>query len=390
MSARVPPKKLSLWEDVLLGIPFRKAATLLPGLALAAVLVGAAIFISDQVNRLLGYQSLVSYITMAIILGLVVRNVLHVPEACRPGVGFCLRKVLRLGIIMLGIRLSLLDAARIGAWGIPIVLVAITTGLVVTTYFTRLIKLPERLGVLIAVGTSICGVSAIAATAPAIGAKDEEVAYAVANITVFGIVAMFIYPYVAHYIFGGNPVMAGLFEGTSIHDTSQVTGAGLIYDQIFGSGAKPSVAEVAVITKLVRNIFMALVIPLMAVIYARRLASQGKSAGKVASIWSLFPYFVLGFIFLAAIRSLGDAGLDRGALALGLWDSASWQAITSSIANGATYVLAAAVAGIGLGTGFETLKGLGVKPFFVGLLSALAVGAASVVSVLVLGRYVAL
>ncbi|MDO8672907.1 MAG: putative sulfate exporter family transporter [Dehalococcoidia bacterium] len=389
LSGKVAPKKLNIWEDILLGIPFEKAATLLPGLALAAVLVGAAIFISDQVNRFLGYQSLVSYITMAIILGLVVRNVIHVPEAFRPGVGFCLRKVLRLGIIMMGIRLSIFDAAQIGAWGIPIVLVAITTGLVVTTCFTRLIKLPERLGVLIAVGTGICGVSAIAATAPAIGAKDEEVAYAVANITVFGIVAMFFYPYIAHYIFGGNAVMAGLFVGTSIHDTSQVTGAGLIYDQVFSSGAKPSVAEVAVITKLVRNIFMALVIPLMAVIYARRLASQGKSGGKVASMWSLFPYFILGFVMLAAVRSLGDAGLGRGALALGLWDSEAWQAITSSIAGWATYVLAAAVAGIGLGTGFETIKGLGVKPFFVGLLSALAVGAASILAVMVLGQYVA-
>ncbi|MDP2659571.1 MAG: putative sulfate exporter family transporter [Dehalococcoidia bacterium] len=389
MSGKVAPKQLSIWEDMLLGVPFKKAATLLPGLALAAVLVEAAIFISDQVNRLLGYQSLVSYITMAIILGLVVRNVIHVPEAFQPGVGFCLRKVLRLGIIMMGIRLSILDAARIGAWGIPIVLVAITTGLVATTYFTRLIKLSERLGVLIAVGTSICGVSAIAATAPAIGAKDEEVAYAVANITVFGIAAMFIYPYVAHYLFSGNAVLAGLFEGTSIHDTSQVTGAGLIYDQVFGSGA-PSAANVAVITKLVRNIFMALVIPLMAVIYARRLASQGKSGGKVAPIWSLFPYFVLGFIGLAAIRSLGDAGLSRGALALWLWDSEAWQAITSSIAGWATYVLAAAVAGIGLGTGFETIKGLGMKPLFVGLLSALAVGVSSLVTVMVLGRYVAL
>ncbi len=390
MSTGVAPRKMSLWEDMLLGVPFNKALTLLPGLALAGVLVSAAVVITDNVNRLLGYQSLLSYITMTIVLGLIVRNLLSVPETFRPGVSFCLRKLLRLGIIMMGIRLSIFDAALIGAWGIPIAVVAIGTGLVVTTFFTRLIRLPDRLGTLIAVGTAICGNSAIVATAPAIGAKDEEVAYAVANITVFGIVAMFFYPYIAHYLFGGNPVMAGLFQGTAIHDTSQVTGAGLIYDQTFSVNTKPSAADVAVVTKLVRNIFMVLVIPLMAVIYARRMASQGKAGGPVASITSLFPYFILGFLALAAIRSIGDAGLGRSGLAVGLWASGDWQSITSGIANWAGYVLAAAVAGIGLGTGFDTLKGLGIKPFFVGLLAAAVVGVTSIVTVLLLGQYVVL
>lgn len=390
MEAKVAPRKLSRWEDVFLGIPVERVPTLIPGLLLAVALVVVAVVLTDLLNRLLGYQSLVSYIMMAIILGLAVRNLVGAPGVFQPGVAFCLKKLLRLGIIMMGIRLSLFDAARIGAWGIPIVVVAIATGLVVTTYFTRLIRLPDRLGTLIAVGTGICGAAAIVATAPAIEAREEEVAYAVANITVFGIVAMFFYPYIAHYLFGGNVVMAGLFLGTSIHETAQVTGAGLIYDQAFNSGAKPSAADVAVVTKLVRNIFMAMVIPLMAVVYARRMAGQGKAGGKAVRVWSLFPYFILGFVGMAAIRSLGDAGLEQGAPALAVWDAAAWKALTSTIALWAGYVLAAAMAGVGLGTGLDSLKGLGIKPFYVGLLSASAVGVASVLTVLALGRYVAL
>ncbi len=201
---------------------------------------------------------------------------------------------------------------------------------------------------------------------------------------------MFFYPYIAHYLFGGNVVMAGLFQGTSIHETAQVTGAGLIYDQAFNSGAKPSAADVAVVTKLVRNIFMAMVIPLMAVVYARRMTGQGKAGGKAVRVWSLFPYFILGFVGMAAIRSLGDAGLEQGAPALAFWDAAAWKALTSTITLWAGYVLAAAMAGVGLGTGLDSLKGLRIKPFYVGLLSASAVGVASVLTVLALGRYVAL
>ena len=213
----------------------------------------------------------------AIVVGLVVGNTLPMPAAVGPGVSFCLKKLLRLGIIMMGIRLSLFDAARIGIWGVPIVLACVVTGLVLTTYFTRLLKLPDRLGTLMAVGTSICGATAIVATAPAIEAEDQEVAYAVANITVFGIAAMLVYPYLAHAMFSGNVIMAGLFQGTAIHETAQVTGAALIYDQAYRIHTKPSAADVAIVIKLVRNAFIAIVIPVMAVIYARRTA--GRKAG---------------------------------------------------------------------------------------------------------------
>jgi len=288
----------------------------------------------------------------------------------------------------MGIRLSLFDAARIGAWGIPIVLTCILTGLVLTTFFTRMLKLSDRLGTLMAVGTSICGASAIVATAPAIEAEDEEVAYAVANITVFGIAAMLIYPYLAHALFSGNVVMAGLFQGTAIHETAQVTGSALIYDQTFGVSQKPSAADVAIVIKLVRNAFMAVVIPVMAYIYARRQAGRDGGAASV-SARKLFPMFILAFVGMATVRSMGDAGPRGGGLAFGVWPKAEWSAAVAWIGNAAGYVLAMAMAGVGLGTRLKTLKGLGITPFYVGLFASVVVGVASAVAVFLLGGLIA-
>jgi uncharacterized integral membrane protein (TIGR00698 family) len=321
-------------------------------------------------------------------MGLVVGNVFSIPASFAPGVSFCLKRLLRLGIIMMGIRLSIFDAARIGAWGVPIVLACIVAGLVLTTYFTRLLRLPDRLGTLMAVGTSICGASAIVAAAPVIHAEEEEVTYAVANITVFGLVAMLVYPYLANVLFAGNVVMSGLFLGTAIHETGQVTGAGLIYDQVLGVTAKPTAADVAIVIKLVRNVFIAAVIPVMALVYAHHRAATGAVADEKVSAWKLFPLFILGFVAMAMLRSAGDAGLRHGGLALGAWSAAEWSRGTALLSNTATYVLAMAMAGVGLGTSLRSLKGLGIKPFYVGLFASLVVGIASVLAVLALGRYV--
>ncbi|MEE8442258.1 MAG: putative sulfate exporter family transporter [Dehalococcoidia bacterium] len=364
---------------------------LIPGLLLTVGLVLVAIQLTDWMNQALGYQGLVSYILAAIVLGILVRNTLGLAALFQPGVACSLRKLLRLGIILMGIRLSFSDVVTIGAWGVPIVIVCILTGLVVTTYFTRLLKLPDRLGTLIAVGTSICGASAIVATAPGIGAKDEEVTYAVANITVFGIIAMFTYPFLANIIFGGDVTQVGLFTGTAIHETAQVAGAGLIYDQSFDITSNPSAADVAIVTKLVRNVMMALVIPGMAFLYSRRMASLGTlDEQRKVGLLQLLPLFIVGFLLLAVLRSIGDASLDSGGLAMGIWGDEAWTSLTHGIKSWSGYILATAMAGVGLGTSFRTMKGMGLKPFMVGFFAATMVGLTSIVLVFLIGPFVKL
>ena len=151
---------------------------------------------------------------------------------------------------------------------------------------------------LIAIGTSVCGATAIVATAPVINAKKTEVAYAIANITLFGVIAMLVYPYFAEWYFDDDPLKVGLFLGTSIHETSQVAAAGLIYDQQFNS---PETLNVATVTKLIRNTFLVILIPLFAFLYNR-----GELKGQKYSILSIFPYFVIGFIGMIIVRNIGD------------------------------------------------------------------------------------
>jgi len=278
---------------------------------------------------------------------------------------------------------------EIGGWGIPIVLVCILAGLTFTLLISRLLKVSNRLATLIAVGTGICGVSAIVATAPAIKATDEETSYAVTVIAVFGLCVMAVYPFLAHTVFAGDTTMAGLFLGTSIHDTSQVTASGMIYDQTFGITAAPTALDIATVTKMVRNVMMAAVIPLMSVIYAKRSGiRRSASTNRFQYFLSLFPMFILGFLFLALLRTIGDAGLVNGTNAFGIWGSGEWKLITGGIKNASGYILAAAVAGIGLSTSFKNMRGLGLKPFVIGFTAAATVSLISFIMVSLIGGFV--
>jgi uncharacterized integral membrane protein (TIGR00698 family) len=229
------------------------------------------------------------------------------------------------------------------------------------------------------VGSAICGATAIVATGPVIEAKEEELAYAVANITIFGVVAMLFYPYLAHAIFGSDTTGAGLFLGTSIHETAQVAGSGLIYAQVFDL---PKALDIATVTKLVRNVFIAAVVPLMAYFYARREAEPGREKAEVSLI-KLFPLFILGFLALAVFRTLGDSTLAGGA-AYGLLDKSAWSSLVGTIQGVAEALLAMAMAAVGLGTSLNQLRGLGLRPFYVGFAAAASVGVLSIVGIALL------
>jgi uncharacterized integral membrane protein (TIGR00698 family) len=348
-----------------------------------------AVVLTDLVNNSWAHRIFINYITVSIIIGVVVRNFVGLPNIFQMGVSFSFRKLLRLAIILLGIKFTMSDATAIGVWAIPIVGGCILMTLGSTLLLARLLKVPERLAVLIAMGTSICGVSAIVATAPVIKATDEETAYAVTYITIFGIMAMFIYPYVAHFVFEGSLVHVGLFLGTAIHDTSQVVGAGLMYDQKFPGFANLGTLDVAVVTKLVRNMTMVVLIPATALLYARRISKNGNSSEKPTyNISDSVPVFVVGFLVMVVLRSVGDAGAGNGTDAFGIWGLQDWNAICGRIRDISGYVFAVGMAGLGLSTSFAAMKNLGMRPFGVGLTAATVVGVTSVALVFLFGSMV--
>jgi uncharacterized membrane protein YadS len=198
-----------------------------------------------------------------------------------------------------------------------------------------------------------------------------------------------VYPFLSHLIFSGDTTMAGLFAGTSIHETAQVAASGLIYDQTFGAASTPTAGDVAIVTKLVRNVLMAIVIPAMTFLYARRTGEgQDTSQSSYKKALKLFPLFILGFLFMAILRSIGDAGIQSDGLAMGLWGKDQWAGITHGIKQWSGYALATAMAGVGLGTSFRSMQGLGIKPFYVSLFAALLVGITAIIMVFLLGRYV--
>ena len=227
--------------------------------------------------------------------------------------------------------------------------------------------------------------SAIVATAPAIDAEEQESAYAIAVITIFGMLATLLYPYLAYALFAGDALKAGLFLGTSVHDTSQVVGSARVYADVYG---QQLALDAATITKLVRNVFMVVVIPLMAYLHNRSLGQE--ETGKRVRILKLFPLFVVGFMAMAALRSLGDVGIRSGIGAFGIFGDSTWTQVISILNTWAGRLLVVALAEVGLSTNVQSFKGLGLKPFFVGLSAAFSVGFVSFLTILLLGDLVIL
>ena len=338
------------------------AGPLVPGVALAMLLALLGRASSNWLGTtLLGFASSpISPILLAIVIGL--------PAVYELGLQLCLKRILRIGVALLGIRLSLASVGAIGLSALPVILLCIATALLLVDWAARAFGLPRRLGVLIAVGSAICGNTAIVATGPAIGASEDEMSYAVGTITVFGLLALATYPFLAHGLFGDDVGRVGLFLGTAVHDTAQVAGAGLLYAQQYSA---PAVLDTATVTKLVRNLFMIGVIPLVAILHQRGGASSSAPRPRLSE---LVPFFVFGFVAMAALRTVGDLGDSPFA---GWLTASTWLSVIDFTENLSAWCLTVAMASVGLGTHLQRLRGLGLRPLGVGLVAALVVGAVS-------------
>jgi uncharacterized integral membrane protein (TIGR00698 family) len=346
-----------------------------PGLLLATVVVVAARLVAKALPGQLPAT------TVGVLLGLAAANAIPLGAAFKPGLDFCVKKLLRLGIVLVGIRLSLVDVLGAGGVAIPVVLALVTLALLAGPRLARLLGASPRLGILAGASTAICGITATLAVAPVIEAEDREVAYTVANVTLCGLVGMLFYPYVAHALLGAHEVPAGLFLGTAIHDTSQVTGAALCYRDAFGSEVA---MKTAIVAKLVRNSALLAVVPLLGWMHAR----SAPGGGKKVSLAGLFPLFVLGFLGMAILRSAGDAGIAGGGHALGLYDKADWKRATDLVASvGTDGCLSLALASLGLTTRFAALRDLGARPLFLGVGTALLMAGAALGMALLAARF---
>lgn len=337
-----------------------------------AIAVGISILAGYSASwvgtALLGFEkSPISAIMMAIILGMLVANTIALPASLQTGLKFCTTFILRVGIMLLGIRLSLLSAGQFTLVALPFVVAAIAIGLLTVGLIGRAMGLSRQLSGLIAVGTSICGCTAIVATAPLIRANESEISYSVACITIFGLAAMFCYPLLAHYTFADQPALAGLFLGTAIHETAQVAGAGMMYEAQYNS---PVALELATVTKLVRNLCMIAVIPLVGILYG---AEHRSGDGGRINYFAMIPWFIVGFAAMSAIRTIGD----QGELAFGILQPGQWHHVVTFLRDLAEHCLLIAMAAVGLTSMFAGMRSIGLRPFALGLFAALLVGGVS-------------
>ena len=350
---------------------FKHPLNLFPGIILAFVLYSFSQGINNLIGiEILGYKkSPISTAMIAIILGLILGNIFKIREGFLIGLDFTQKYILKLGIICLGIQLKPFEFIKFGSIAIPLIIICIISVLIVIKLLIQKLRISRGMSYLIAIGSTVCGTTAIIATAPVINAKKSEITYAIANMTVFGILAMLIYPYFANFYFDGSPLFVGLFMGTAIHETSQVAAAGLIYDQQFNS---PETLNIATVTKLIRNTFLVIMIPLFAYLYNR-----GQNHKKNYSIVNIFPYFVLGFIALIVLRNLGDVFFLQTNLA----GEEMWIEFVNLIKSSAKIFLSMSMAAVGLSTNLKDLKSMGYKPFIVGFVSLLTVGIVSLTAI---------
>jgi uncharacterized integral membrane protein (TIGR00698 family) len=338
--------------DARVSTPVRRrlagVAPLAPGLALAAVATAAVLVVGR-------FLPAVSPLLIAIVLGAILSNVAALPARLGPGLTFAAKKLLRIGVALLGLQLVFGDILSLGIGMIAVVIAIVGLGIAGTMLVGRLLGLDWKQRFLIACGFSICGAAAVAAVDGVVDAEEEEVLTAVALVVVFGTAMIPVIPLLSHAT-GLSVEDAGLWAGGSIHEVAQVVAAG----GAIGGGA----LAVAVVVKLARVVMLA---PVIAVVSARqrRLPQRSPDARRPP----LVPLFVLAFLACAALRTadvVPETALAGAKLAQ-------------------TALLTAAMFALGAGVNIAALRKVGIRPFLLALISTAWVAVIALTGVLLLG-----
>ena len=294
------------------------------------------------------------------LLGVLWRNLAGIGDWADPGILFARYKLLRIGIALIGLRLTLALLAGVSLVAVPVVVACISVALMAGVGLGRLFGVSVGIQRLLAAGTAICGCTAIIAVAPIIKAREQDIGISIACIVLFGSVAMLVYPWIAHTIFSADMAAAGLFFGASIQDTSQVVGAAMIYAEQFNA---PDAVAVAGLTKFLRTFGLLVLVPVAAMWMARAEAGEGSARAKGLRR-SALPAFVIAFIVLVGVRTAGDAWFDGPA----------WQALLGYAQQASELLLLCGMAAVGLGITFAHLLEAGWRPLAVAFLAATATG----------------
>ncbi len=317
-----------------------------PGLALLSAIALGATVLARFVPEYIGA------VFIAVVLGVIVANVFQPdPKVYDKGIRLGLKKFLKLAIVLLGAGVTFQEIMGFGPEAVAVILVLIGFVFATTVVLARVMQLGLRKTLLIAVGISICGNTAVATTAPLVDARDDEVAMAVGIVTLFGVLGVLVYPFIG-LLLEMPDLVFGMWAGTAINDTSQVVAAGFIYSEEAGT--------VATTIKLARNVMIVPVVVGVGYYWARKTREKSGDDVRAAEI---FPTFVLGFVILALLNSVGFIP----------------ESVAEILVDASGILILLALSGIGLGVRIQAFGRIGWKPFLVGfsvelLLAAVALG----------------
>lgn len=282
----------------------------------------------------------------AILIGMVLALVVKNSASIQPGIKYTSKKILQYAVILLGFGMNLTDILAKGKQSLPIIIATISTSLIISFVLYKVMKIPAKISTLVGVGSSICGGSAIAATAPVIDADDEEIAQSISVIFLFNVIAALIFPKLGSLLGLSNEGF-GLFAGTAVNDTSSVTAAAAAWDGIHGSNT----LSAATIVKLTRTLAIIPITLVLSGLQMRKAKKNGAEAGGTFDLKKIFPFFILFFVLASVITTVFALPVT----------------VTAPIKELSKFFIIMAMAAIGFNTNIVKLIKTGGKPIFMGL-----------------------
>lgn len=322
--------------------------------------VCAAVILAIVAERLGGGISWLGGAGFGILSGVVLASIFPMPAVLRPGFAAAGKQILQLAVILLGAGLNLAAVWRTGLETLALMLVTISAVFLASWLIGRALRIPSNNRDLIASGTAICGGSAIAAVAPVIGAKDEEISYSISVVFLFNLAAVVVFPALGHS-FGLDAQTFGIWAGTAVNDTSSVLATSLAFDE-----ASVPTATLVKMTRTVMIVPMALIFSFVAAMRARREHAAPEGSGRAPfSFARIFPWFVLGFLLMSVWTTWG--GL-----------SAQW---ANTIKGAGKFLITVALSGIGLNTDLRKILRTGIRPVILGAFLWFVVAALSLLMI---------
>ncbi len=308
-----------------------------------ALLTGVAFWVGSRLP-MLGSS------VCGMILGILLRNTVRVGTQFGNTISFCTKRLLRIAIVLLGTTFTIREAIWVGREFALVILSTIVVALGVACLLGRLFKIPRPLASLIGYGTAICGVTAILTVGPLVRAKDEEIMYGITTVFLFNLIAMVVCPLIAHSV-AMNQTVFGAWVGTAVHDTSSVLATAFAYSDEAG--------QVATVVKLMRTICL---VPSVIILSLKSVRYDGGQKVGVSQAIKAFPMFVVGFLVMSLLSSIGLISTGVRVFLGGL----------------GKHLITVVLVAVGLGSDFGRLRTLGFRPFAIGLVTSAVVALSSI------------